>query len=275
VSDVNFTEIARRYERDSVVQKTAAERLISLLEIGPEEDVLDLGCGPGHLAARISQITSGRVVGVDASPGMIAEARAKYASQRIPFQNGAAENLLFDQEFDVIFCNSALHWFREPARGLTACRRALRPGGRMGVQAPARHDYSPNFLKAIAEVARHPETSATFSRFRGPWLFFETADEYAALFRNAGFVVPFARIETTRARYSPEQVITVFESGAAAGYLNAANYEGSMPPGYAEAFRRIVAGSFRAQAASDGQVELQFHRAYLVAVRPRPLPRTA
>ncbi|MFL5264631.1 MAG: methyltransferase domain-containing protein, partial [Anaeromyxobacteraceae bacterium] len=43
--------------------------------------------------------------------------------------------------FDVVFCNSALHWFKETARALAACRRALRPGGRMAMQAPARQDY--------------------------------------------------------------------------------------------------------------------------------------
>lgn len=272
MSNFDFTGIARRYEKDSILQRTAAEHLISLLEIGPQEDVLDLGCGPGHMAERISRITSGRVLGVDESPGMIAEARSKYS--QISFQRAVAEELPAEQEFDVIFCNSAFHWFRDPAVALAACRRALRPGGRMGVQAPARHDYSPNFLQAVAEVARHPETSATFAQFRSPWLFYETADAYADFFRGAGFVVPFARIQTTRTPYSPEQVLTVFESGAAAGYLNAACYEGSMPSGYAEAFRRIVAASFRAQAASDGQVELQFHRVYLLAVRPQPLPGT-
>lgn len=265
---VDFTQIARRYERESVVQKAAAELLISLLEIGPGEDVLDVGCGTGHLAARISQITSGRVAGIDPSPGMIAEARSKYSSERIPFQVAAVEDLVAEGEFNVIFCSSALQWFRDPKRALGACRRALRPGGRMGVQAPARSEYCPNFLAGIAAVARHPETAATFSRFRSPWFFRETPEAYAEVFRSAGFLVPFARIEAATARYSPEQVLHVFESGAAAGYLNAACYEGSIPEGYAQSFRSILGDSFQAQAGSDGQVELLFYRLYLLAIAP-------
>ena len=263
----DFTEIARRYERDSVVQRAAAEVLISLLQIGPREDVLDLGCGTGHLTGRISEITSGRVAGMDPAPGMVAEARSKYGSDRIGFEIAAAEDLQACDEFDVIFCNSALQWFSDPERAVTACKRALRPGGRIGVQAPARHDYCPNFLKGIDEVACHPDTATTFAQFRSPWLFLETGDAYADIFRRAGFVVPFARIEATSARYSPDQMLKVFESGAAAGYLNVNCYGGSVPDGYVHSFRRILADAFRAQADANGQVELVFHRIYLVALR--------
>src|SRR5208283_5746414 len=149
MNSFDFTEIARRYERESVVQRAAAEVLLSLLKIGPREDVLDLGCGTGHLTGRIAGITSGRVAGIDPAPGMVAEARSKYGSDRIGFEIAAAKDLAACQEFDVIFCNSALQWFSDPERALSACNRALRPGGRIGVQAPARHDYCPNFLRGI------------------------------------------------------------------------------------------------------------------------------
>ena len=132
MSNFDFTEIAGRYERDSLAQKAAAEVLISMLEIGPREDVLDLCCGTGHLTERLSEITAGRVVGVDPAPGMVAQARSNYCSERISFEIAAAENLRANAEFDVIFCNSALQWFRDPARALIACKRALRPAGRIG-----------------------------------------------------------------------------------------------------------------------------------------------
>lgn len=262
-----FNQIARRYEKESVVQKAAAELLLSLLEIGPREDILEVGCGTGHLAAHISQLTSGRVLGIDAASGMIAEAQSKYASERLSFELTSAEDLSVERDFDAIFCNSAMQWFHDPERALKACHRALRPGGRMGAQAPARHDYCPNFLEAIAEVAHHPATAATYSRFQSPWFFCETADAYAEVFRSAGFVVPFARIERTNARYTLEQVLKVFESGAAAGYLNPACYGGPLPDAYVRAFRDILAGAFRTQTACDGRIDLVFHRIYLVATR--------
>jgi trans-aconitate 2-methyltransferase len=264
----DFSEIARRYERDSLVQRSAADRLVDLLQIGPSDDVLDLGCGTGHLTCRLAQSTSGRVVGVDASAGMIAEARAQHGGRALRFGVAAAEELEVRAQFDVIFCNSVLQWFSDPARALAACARALRGGGRMAVQAPAGRSYCPNFLRAIAAVAHEGETSATFARFQSPWFFLETADDYADLFRRAGFAVPFSRIDTTCTRHSPEEVLAVFESGAAAGYLNPDCYDVPLPDGYRESVRRILAREFRAQAGADGQVELCFQRIYLLAVKP-------
>jgi len=261
----DFNVISRRYEQASLVQRAAAEFLMLILQIGGQEDVLDLGCGTGHLSQLISELTTGRVVGVDPAPAMIAEARSKYSSERVSFETGDAEALSSVSEYDVIFCNSTLQWFRDPARALSGCYRALRPGGRMGIQAPARSDYCPNFLWAISDVARHPETAATFSRFRNPWFFRETADAYADIFHDVGFVVKFTQIVDTSARYSPEQVLKIFESGAVAGYLNPACYEGPLPDRYVESFRRIVANAFRAQADNDQHIDLLFHRIYLVA----------
>jgi len=73
VSD--FSSIARIYRRTAVAQKAAAERLFWMLRIERTDDVLDLGCGTGHLAQEIRVITDGRVVGIDLNPEMIALAR--------------------------------------------------------------------------------------------------------------------------------------------------------------------------------------------------------
>jgi len=146
---MNFSEIAKRYEENSIVQTSAGEKLLKLLNIGEFEDVLDLGCGTGKLTAEIRKLTKGRVVGVDVSEGMIEEAR-KNASD-VEFIVKAAEEIDFKEEFDVIFCNSAFQWFN-PHKALERCFKALKPGGRIGVQAPAKKNYCPNFIKAIKEV---------------------------------------------------------------------------------------------------------------------------
>ena len=74
MNGVDFSKIATKYEDYSSVQKSAAEVLLKLLEIGNTGDVLDLGCGVGNLTKMIREITKGKVVGVDPSEGMIREA---------------------------------------------------------------------------------------------------------------------------------------------------------------------------------------------------------
>ena len=263
----DFSSIAPKYRQTSTLQKSAAERVFDLLAIGPAEAVLDLGCGTGHLTNLIRQKTAGKVLGLDPSEGMIAEAR-RQAVTNVEFQVGTAEELNFAGQFDAIFCNSAFQWFRDPPRALANCRTALRPGGRMAIQAPARHDYCPNFLAAVDGLRHDPRTQAVFAHFRPPWYFLETAADYTAVFQRAGFTVVSATIEDVKQRCSPAKAFEMFESGAAAGYLNPTCYDTHGPKDYISAAREIIARGFERQAGADGLLDLVFSRIYLLARRP-------
>ena len=70
-----FSEISKDYEKTSIIQKGASETLFDLLQIKSSEDVLDLGCGPGHLTEKIKEITKGGVIGIDPYKGMISQAK--------------------------------------------------------------------------------------------------------------------------------------------------------------------------------------------------------
>ncbi len=267
MKNTDFTDIASRYERDSLIQKSAAETLISLLDIRRDDDVLDLGCGTGSLTRKLRSLTDGRVVGVDPSEGMICAAEANRGWLNVSYEVKSAEQLDYHDTFSAVFCNSAFQWFRDPGKALKNCYAALRSGGRMGIQAPAKKKYCPNFLAAIDAVARDPRTATTFAGFKPPWLFLDTVEEYALMFKQAGFAVPFAKIETVSTMHSPDEVMTIFESGAAAGYLNQEYYSTRIDEAYAKAFREVVKASFQRQANAQSKVELVFNRIYLVAVK--------
>lgn len=81
----NFSEISKKYENDSVIQKSAREILFELLAIQPNDNVLDLGCDTGHISKLIRDKTIGRVVGVDPSNGMIEKAQENFQSIIFPF----------------------------------------------------------------------------------------------------------------------------------------------------------------------------------------------
>lgn len=267
MTGTNFSEIAKRYERDSLIQKSAAEKLLSLLAIGGDDRILDLGCGAGNLTRKLRKLTSGLVVGIDQAPEMIRQAQ-KSGAKDIEFRVAGVEGLADTDAFDVIFCNSAFQWFPKPGLALANCFRALKNGGRMGIQAPAKKEYCPNFLEAVAEVACDTRTAGTFANFRSPWLFFDSAGEYAELFERAGFEVRFGVIEEQITHHDPGQVMAIFESGAAAGYLNPDCYRTNFGRDYVETFREIVAHSFRQKVDEAGRVSLLFNRIYLVGEKP-------
>jgi trans-aconitate methyltransferase len=100
--------------------------VLEWLAAKPGEYILDLGCGDGQLTKRISA-TGAKVVGVDASPDMIAAARER----GIQAEHGDAESLHFsDAIFDAVFSNAALHWVRDQDSMMAQVRRVLKPGGR-------------------------------------------------------------------------------------------------------------------------------------------------
>ena len=250
-----------------MAQKSAAERLFWMLGVERTDDVLDLGCGTGHLAQEIRVLTDGRVVGIDLSPEMIALAR-EAAPETIEFVTGDVHALDMPESFDAILSNSAFQWFKDGEHALRNCFAALRPGGRMAMQAPARQEYCPQFVNAVARLAGDPRTAETWSRFRTPWTFYETGEEYGRLFEAAGFSVVAAEIEELREHATPERALEMFESGAAAGYLNPECYDVPLPAGYADAARELILDDLRSRAGGGGLVELLFSRVYVLARKP-------
>lgn len=100
----------------SKIQKPAI--LIGLIAIRNNDDILDLGCGTGHLTRKLRELTNGRIVGVDPAEGMIKEAIEKNKDLDITFEIKSAEEIEYKACFDVIFCNSAFQWFRDPQKAL-------------------------------------------------------------------------------------------------------------------------------------------------------------
>ena len=72
------------------------------------ERILDLGCGDGALTADL--VSAGAsVLGVDGSESMVEAAIARGLDARL----GDGQALEFNNEFDAVFSNAALHWMRD------------------------------------------------------------------------------------------------------------------------------------------------------------------
>ncbi|MBV8810291.1 MAG: methyltransferase domain-containing protein [Acidobacteriaceae bacterium] len=103
------------------------EGLIELLDPRAGERILDLGCGPGQLTARIAE-RGAEVTGLDASPEMIGQARQNYPQLKFLLRD--AEHMQFESEFDAVFSNAALHWMLDARAVASGIAQALKLGGR-------------------------------------------------------------------------------------------------------------------------------------------------
>jgi ubiquinone/menaquinone biosynthesis C-methylase UbiE len=108
---------------------------LSTLNAQPADRVLEIGFGPGIAIELLSQIvTGGRIVGLDHSDVMVAQARKRNADAirtgRVDLRLGSVSNLPdFGEPFDKIFTINSIHFWQEPVDCLKALRAALRPGG--------------------------------------------------------------------------------------------------------------------------------------------------
>ncbi|PKP59652.1 MAG: methyltransferase type 11, partial [Candidatus Altiarchaeales archaeon HGW-Altiarchaeales-1] len=93
------------------------------------ESILDLGCGDGILTEKLSQLVpKGKVIGIDASVGMINEAK-KSEKENLHFLVMDINEINFSNEFDLIFSNATLHWVKDHKKLLANCHTALKSGG--------------------------------------------------------------------------------------------------------------------------------------------------
>jgi SAM-dependent methyltransferase len=114
--------------------RTEVAFLLRSLRLPPGARILDVPCGYGRHAAELAR-RGFRVVGVDLSRSMIAEARRRFAAHpRLSFRRRDMRRIAFRVEFDAVVNLYTSFGYFTPAQNEAALRRmarALRPGGRL------------------------------------------------------------------------------------------------------------------------------------------------
>lgn len=150
-------------------------RVLEALALRPGERLLDVGAGPGFLAADAAERIgpSGYVYGVDISEPLLAYAREQAGVPWLEFRHGDATALPFDDgAFDAAVSMQVLEYVPDVDAALAEIARVLRPGGRAlvvdtdldslvwEVQDRARAE---RVLAAWAEHCPHPHLPRTLS----------------------------------------------------------------------------------------------------------------
>ncbi len=153
--------------------------VVELLAPRPGERILDLGCGDGVLTQKLVEFGC-RVVGVDLSPDFIVAARSLGLDVR-PMDGQA---LTFNEEFDAVFSNAALHWMKDLEAVIDGVWRALKPGGRFVAEMGGKGN-----IEKIEKAARRALRKRGLDRKVPEPNVYPSPGEYRALLEKRGFEV--------------------------------------------------------------------------------------
>jgi demethylmenaquinone methyltransferase / 2-methoxy-6-polyprenyl-1,4-benzoquinol methylase len=104
--------------------------LVSRIQAGPDDLVLDVATGTGAVAAELLRSKGCAVIGVDQSTEMLAVARQRLAGTRVQLVEASVEHLPFDDaSFDALTFTYLLRYVDDPPATLRELARVVRPGG--------------------------------------------------------------------------------------------------------------------------------------------------
>jgi ubiquinone/menaquinone biosynthesis C-methylase UbiE len=120
-------------------KNTFTRRVIGLLEIQPDDRVLEAGFGPGVAIRRLAALTPAVfIAGIDSSREMADQAAARNAKTiaegRVDLRVGSVERLPFeDNSFDKIFSINSLQVWPDAVAGLSEIRRVMKAGAKLAL----------------------------------------------------------------------------------------------------------------------------------------------
>jgi ubiquinone/menaquinone biosynthesis C-methylase UbiE len=154
------------------------DRISKCVPHGELSKILDLGCGTGRYSAALADHFNTRVIAIDRSEKMLAEARKKSAP-RVAHARASGESLpLRDASIDMVFMSMVFHHFDDPLLAMRECRRVLRAGGTVCLRAAT-----------VNRIATYPYV-AFFARSRSILeATLQTQERIEAIFHATGFAL--------------------------------------------------------------------------------------
>lgn len=145
----NWDQLRSLHASEEVVEQA----VVKILGDKPIHHLLDLGTGTGRMLQLLSPLAA-RATGLDASPAMLAVARAnlqKTSLSKVELRQGDIYAPPFERNlFDLIIVHQVLHYLDNPGRALREAASLLSPGGRLLVV-----DFAAHGLEFLRENHAH------------------------------------------------------------------------------------------------------------------------
>lgn len=182
-----FNWVAETYFDNSTFQYEHAHSVLKHYEFKGNEAVLDVGCGDGKITSDIANLLDGgSVLGIDSSPSMIEFAKSEFASgtSNLQFKVGRAEQLDYQEQFDLVVSFACLQWVSEPGQlaFLMGTKQSLRKQGKVIITLYPKHHY---IWDSIEETVQDKFWSRFFKNYKNPHTSY-TISSYKHLVHKAG-----------------------------------------------------------------------------------------
>ena len=139
-SKANAVYCERVYEKNlcqwNLMNMEQLNKLLEVLNMNKDDQVLELGCGIGIITEYISDSTQAHITAIDFAAGAIkrAQERTRGKQNRLTFREGDMNNLDFlINSFDTIIVIDALYFVDDLEKTVGQMKAILKPNGQMGI----------------------------------------------------------------------------------------------------------------------------------------------
>ena len=129
------------------------EALVEFARVGPDDRILDAGCGKGAVLAPAAR-RAASAVGVELSPAMAEQARAVVPGAEVVVGDAGALDFA-DGSFDLVLSGFVVFFFEDPTAALREWARVLHPGGRIAISTWAEPDPRWSFERDLRRSFAH------------------------------------------------------------------------------------------------------------------------
>ena len=178
---------AATYHRQAAPQEDWGREVLARLELKGDETVLDAGCGSGRVTRLLlERLPRGRVIGVDASPSMIEEARRHLGEDdRVQLMASDLLEIELAEPVDAIFSNATFHWILDHRRLFERLAATLKPDGALEAQCGGIGNVE-EFINTVESVGGDARFGSYLRGIASTWNFASPGDTESRL-RRAGF----------------------------------------------------------------------------------------
>jgi len=256
----SFKWDAKLYQESSSFQFNLGLMAIEKLNPKVNENILEIGCGNAKLTIELAKkIPSGTITAIELSEDMVNQAEENLNKQQvknIKIVNRDAININYENQFDAVFSNSAIHWIKNLETMYNLIYKSLKQKGRIIIQTGLKENN--NLFRSLLEIINLKEFKQFFKNFSQPWRFL-TQNETEFILQQNNFqdinVESYKYIVTFK---TETEMINFFKAAALVPFLNVLPEEKVL--NFIECFKKVYY-----KICNTNELEVQMTRLFISA----------